>query len=193
MFFDFFRKKAKVVKMNSDGSEMMPDKKKKLLIFVIIGAICILTFGSCQDVTETQKKTTEMEPCENVGKYRAEIEQRLGKMLSTIKGAGNVETMIVFESGEEKVLAKDKKNQLESEKTEDGSTNQSTDEEKVLVIGSGAEGKPFVLKEKVPVPAGVFVTATGAENETVRLEIYEAVRALFGISGHRIKVSAMKK
>ena len=193
MFFDFFKKKAKVVNINPDGSELMLGKKKKLLIFVIIGAICILAFGSCEDATEPQKKIVETAAEKNMSDYAKNIEQRLNEMLSTIKGAGRVETMIVFESGEEKVLATDKKRQLESDKKESESTNQSTEEEKVLVLGSGAEGKPFVLKEKIPTPSGVFVTATGAESETVRLEIYEAVKALFGISGHRIKVSAMKK
>lgn len=193
MFSDFFKKKAKVVKINPDGSQLTFDKKNKFLIFIIIGAICILTFGSCGDLTEPQKKVTETIADENMSEYTKNIEQRLNEMLSTIKGAGRVETMVMFESGEEKVLATDKKRQLESEKAEDGNSNQSTDEEKVLVLGSGAEGKPFVLKERVPTPSGVFVTATGAESETVRLEIYEAVKALFGISGHRIKVSAMEK
>ena len=59
-----------------------------------------------------------------------------------------------------------------------------------MVIGSGTEEKPFVVKEKLPVPSGVLVAATGAGSEHVKLEIYEAVKALYGISPHRIKVTA---
>jgi hypothetical protein len=35
----------------------------------------------------------------------------------------------------------------------------------------------------------VLIVASGAGNEGVRLELYEAVRALYGISGHRIKIT----
>ena len=36
---------------------------------------------------------------------------------------------------------------------------------------------------------GVLVVASGAASEKVRLEIYDAVKALYGIAAHRIKIS----
>lgn len=41
----------------------------------------------------------------------------------------------------------------------------------------------------MPAPVGVLVVAEGAKDEKVKYEIYEAVKALFGLSAHRIKVT----
>ncbi len=188
MFFDFFKRKAKVIEVDSDGRPSGINGKSRLLVILIIAAIVVLAFGGFGG--EKEKKESVIK--ENILDYEIETEQRLEEMLSSIKGAGKVNAMVVFDGGKEKVLASDRKSQLETEVGEDANTNHSSDEESVLIVGSGADEKPFVLKEKLPVPSGVFITATGGGNETVKLEIYEAVKALFGISGHRIKVSASK-
>ena len=46
-----------------------------------------------------------------------------------------------------------------------------------------------MVKEKAPQVAGVLVVAEGAADESVRLKIYEAVKALYGMPSHRIKVT----
>ena len=46
-----------------------------------------------------------------------------------------------------------------------------------------------MVREKLPYPIGVVVVAEGASDERVRNEIYEAVKALYGLSANRIKVT----
>ena len=189
MFFDFFKKRARVIDVNTQGERGTIDRKNKWLIIAIIGAICILAFGSCQsEQTDTESQNTaEMDISDS--KYAENMALQLEDILSSVKGAGKVRVLMTFESADEKVLASNRQSDLETEVGEGGSANKSSDSEEVLLLGSGGDEKPYVLKEKLPIPTGVLVTATGAGTESVRLEIYESVKALYGISGHRIKVA----
>ena len=97
--------------------------------------------------------------------------------------------MITVDNAGEKVLAVDKKSENSQENDKEKSAKAAKQEQTTLVCGSGSGEQPFVLKNKFPSPSGVLVVAAGAGDERVRLEIYEAVKALYGISGHRIKVT----
>lgn len=189
MFFDFFKKRARVIDVNTYGERGMVERKNRWLILAIMAAICILAFGSCEGKQKDDEKQNVAEIDANDSKYAESMAIQLEEILSSVKGAGKVKVLMTFEAAHEKVLASNRKNDLETEVAEGGSTNKSSDSEDILLFESGGDEKPFVLKEKLPVPTGVLVTATGAGSESVRLEIYESVKALYGISGHRIKVA----
>ena len=192
MFFDLFRKKATVIDVDCENTGAGLRKKNSLVIFIIMIAICFLAFGSCDDGAETKGNVAEVEEKGENEEYIKNREKQLEEVLSSVKGAGTVKVMMTFESIDERVLATNRKGSLESSVEEAGSENRSTDEENVFLFGSGESEKPYVLKEKLPVPVGVLVTATGAGSESVRLEIYKSVKALYGISGHRIKIAVAK-
>lgn len=189
MFFDFFKKRARVIDVNTYGERGMVERKNRWLILAIMAAICILAFGSCEGKQKDDEKQNMAEIDANDSKYAESMAIQLEEILSSVKGAGKVKVLMTFEAAHEKVLASNRKNDLETEVADGGSTNKSSDSEDILLFESGGDEKPFVLKEKLPVPTGVLVTATGAGAESVRLEIYESVKALYGISGHRIKVA----
>ena len=187
--FDFLKRQGRYVDVEVKDGKGVISKKNRWLIFVIVAAIVILAFSGGGG--DKKEKEISPQPTDKVdSRYITDMEERLGQMLATVKGAGRVKVMLNFDSIGEKVLAKNKKDQLESDVGDESSANKSSLEESIMVIGSGAEEKPFVVKEKLPVPTGVLVTATGAGSEHVKLEIYEAVKALYGISPHRIKVTA---
>lgn len=189
MFFDFFRKRAKVIDVNTHGERGTIERKNKWLILAIIVAICILAFGSCEEKEPVPDKQNTVKGDITDSRYAENMAIQLEDILSSVKGAGKVRVMLTFDTADEKVLAANRKNDLETEMKEDGSSNKSSDSEEVLLFGKDGEEQPYVLKEKLPIPTGVLVTATGAGAESVRLEIYESVKALYGISGHRIKVA----
>ena len=193
MFFDLFRKKARVIEVNNGENTAGYTQKNKWIIFAIIVAICFLAFGSCDSQSDETKKAENATPSENYQKYIKSMEAELEEMLTSVKGVGRVKVMLTFETMDEKVLATNRKGNLESEVEEQGSRNKSSDEESVFLFGSGTGEQPYVLKKRLPIPVGVLVTATGAESESVKLEIYESVKALYGISGHRIKVAAAQE
>lgn len=189
MFFNYFRKKAKVIDVSTHGERGTIERKNRWLILAVAVAICILAFGSCEEKEPETKKQDTVATDIKDSAYAEDTARRLEDILSSIKGAGKVRVMLTFDAADEKVLALNRRNDLETAVDESGSSNKSSDSQEVLIFESGGEEQPYVLKEKLPVPTGVLVTATGADAESVRLEIYESVKALYGISGHRIKVA----
>ena len=185
MLFNFFKNREVYIEPEPGGR-----KKTKALIFLIIAAIFILAFGGFGK-SEENDKTESPKSIDNMvaEKYIAESEKRLAKILSNVEGAGKVETMITVDNMGEKVIAMDKKSESHQENSSDKSAKTSKQENHAIIYGSGNDEQPFVLNKRLPVPSGVLVVAEGAGSEHVRLEIYEAVKALYGISGHRIKVT----
>ncbi len=177
------------------------DKKKlnPLIVGGIILAIALLAgssiFGSGKKAASPKQTDTvkELSPPKAEEDYLAQVETRLSEALSQIKGAGKVSVIVSVEDGGEKVLATDSKSKSEH-RTENDSSDMSTEqEENAVMTGQGSGQQPFVVKEKKPNPSGVIVIAEGAGDETVRYELYEAVKALYGISPHRIKVVTAQK
>ena len=191
MRWNFFGRKPQYVDVESE--EQGNRKRHRAVIIMIIAAICLLAFsGSGEKKAGSEVKDSKGTLAElNLAEYTSETEERLKAVLSEISGAGDVKVMVSFDAMNEKILAKNSKNENTSDTEEGKSTASFGSEENIMIYGSGSEEQPFVLKEKLPVPSGVLVLAAGAADETVRLEIYEAVKALYGISGHRIKVAQL--
>lgn len=172
------------------------DKKKlnKWLIFAIIIAIVVLAgsgFWGGDQKTKTENKVEKTASVEtDTEQYVAQMEKRLAEVLQKINGAGEVTVMISVDNNGEKILAADSKSKSDRDEKSESSKTTSTEMEKNIVMaGQGSSSQPIVVEEKKPVPTGVCVVAQGAKDETVRYEIYEAVKALYGLSAHRIKVT----
>lgn len=169
------------------------EKKKipKLLVWCIIGAIVFLALGgfSGEEKGEKTLNTPKEEEKFIISNYVAELEERLGLVLESIDGAGKVRIFLNMESGKEQILAEDIKTTTEENK--DGEDEEKHYErETVIVLSETDYGQnPHIIAEKLPQPSGVLVIAEGARSERIRMEIYEAVRAIFGLPAHRIKVS----
>ncbi len=189
MFLNLFKNRPRYVDVEADDSNV-GSKRNKILIIVIIIAILILAFGNFGGNDEEIKtaKNTDVENA-STEKYIAENERRLEEILSMVRGAGKVKAMITVSELGEKVVASDKKTEASQDTKNESSTRSSAQEQTTVIYGSGTDEKPFVVKEKLPLPSGVLVVAAGAGDESVRLEIYEAVKALYGLSGHRVKVT----
>lgn len=187
MLFDFLKKRHEYIEVEPKGN----GKKSKILVWLIVAAIFLLAFGGIGEKDEPAEDKALTDSMSEIAaeQYIAENEKRLEGILSRIQGAGSVKTMITIDNAGEKVLAVDKKSENSQENDKEKSTKAAKQEQTALVYGSGSGEQPFVLKNKLPSTSGVLVVAAGAGDERVRLEIYEAVKALYGISGHRIKVT----
>lgn len=171
-------------------SEESYEKKKpnKVLIVIIILAVVILACSSFFETDDTESKERSNDNY-TVEKYAKDQERRLEVILKKINGAGEVSVFISVDNGGEKVLARDNKNKL-SEETKDSESSKNEEYESQIVKGGKGSGEePYVVEERTPEVSGVLVVAEGASSEKVRLEIYDAVKALYGIAPHRIKIT----
>ena len=166
------------------------DKPKKIVIFLILGAILFLTFSGFGDSKKTEKVMEKNEF--NFEEYKNRLCSEAEEALSKIKGVGNVKVVLNFESRGKMIVARNSQSKIQTDTGNSDSRETKENSDSVVVYGQGQSETPYVTEERLPVPSGVLVIASGAGNESVRLELYEAVKALYGISSHRIKVTDFK-
>lgn len=168
----------------------------KLIVFLIIASIAVLAFphffqGGGQGDAGDEEAQPQVQYTE-VEEYVRKTEQSLKEILEQIQGAGEVSVRIYVENDGEKALAKDSRTSSRSSSSDGGGAETQTEsetEESVVMSGQGSSQEPIVLSQTAPTPTGILVVAEGAADENVKYEIYEAVRALYGIPSNRIKIT----
>ncbi len=169
------------------GGKFGGKKKINIVIILIIGAILFLAFGNGINF----KGGDNSENTQNTVDYDKEItkmESELEEILSMIRGAGEVRVKIDVEKREERVVAKNTKTKNQSRINGEEGDNSTELEESIVTYGQGSGELPLVLSEKGIRPSGVLVVASGAADASVKSELFNAVRALYGLSAHRITV-----
>ena len=130
--------------------------------------------------------------------YEAKQKTDLINILKKMNGVGDVDVMITFENGEEKVPAYDKTEQkatTEETDTQGGKrvNNQNNDNSKVVMTQNNGKNEPFILKTYKPKIVGIVIVAEGAENSKTKYEIEQAVSKLYNLSLDKVNVYSMKK
>ncbi len=124
--------------------------------------------------------------------YTAYLEEKLKKMLESVRGLGEVEVMITLESSEEKIVEKDmtaERSNTEEQDSEGGTrTVSSSNTGYQTIYQEGSQGSPFVVKTITPKVEGVLVVAEGAGKGNMTSEITQIAQALFGVEAHKVKV-----
>lgn len=130
--------------------------------------------------------------------YEAKQKTDLINILKKMNGIGDVDVMITFENGEEKVPAYDKTEQkatTEETDTQGGKrvNNQNNDNSKVVMTQNNGKNEPFILTTYKPKIVGIVIVAEGAENSKTKYEIEQAVSKLYNLSLDKVNVYSMKK
>ncbi len=187
---ELFRQALSRIKPEAGGEKKVVNP---YVVWVLLAAILFLAFSSFSESDEKKTKAAEpqtnQEQTQTQERYREKLEERLKETLQKISGTGQVSVFIHMEDGGERILAADR-SQSSQEDVEDGQEASRMEEESHVILWEqdGAE-VPYIIKERLPEPIGVLVVAEGADDEKVRQEIYEAVRAIFGLPAHRIKIT----
>lgn len=193
-----FGKNSSSENKNKHGGEK---KLSKAAALICVGAI-VLLFALrmfAEDTAEYAQKAdvSKESVSDDSGAYVHDMEVSLKEILEKVDGAGEVSVRIYIDSTTEKVLAEDSRQESEVREnpTSDGGTENSRSDssERSTVMSSGggisSSGSPYVVREKLPYPIGVVVVAQGARDKRVQNELYEAVKALYGLSANRIKIT----
>ncbi len=196
------------MKINEKFNDMLQKMGHKkmihnLIAIVIICVIALITWdtfypgklqGSLANITTKQEQEDESFQAEN---YRDSLETQLKNILGQIKGVGQVEVMVTYESSVEVIPASNttKSQQQTQEKDAQGGTRTTTQEELTqnIVTNSSTGGAGLmVIKEIKPQIRGVVVVAEGAGDIMVKTELVEAVKTIFQISAHKVMVYEKK-
>ena len=128
--------------------------------------------------------------------YERALEQRLEEILSLVEGAGKVRVMISPLGGRETVFATDTNVSRSDTYEQDaqGGTREQRQyqrQEGTVIIGSGANERPLVLREIEPRVEGIVILAEGGGNIHVRDALTRAAQTVLGVGAHRVQVLQM--
>lgn len=202
-------------KLKNELTKILKDKKLNNLIaicailaFALI-AMNVLLPSSKKDATskisssastQNNQNTNDTSASKTTNEKDYEESQKtdLKNILKKMDGVGDVEVMISFENGEQKVPAYDKNTQQSTTEETDTSggkrvTNQNTDGSKVVMSSSDGNNEPVILTTYKPKITGVVIVAEGAENSKTKYEIEQAISKLYNLSLDKVNVYSMKK
>lgn len=167
------------------------NRKLEFTIYaVLIGLVLILYFSSFVQSEETNHLSSERSANASVSSEQ-EVEARLEKILSSIRGAGEVKVMITYETGPEIVPAMSVDKQTNSSSNGSGTTESETESSEPATITQSGGNQPIVLTERQPTIRGVIVIAEGAADIAVQMDLQIAVQTVLGVSASCIEVFEM--
>lgn len=166
---------------------------ENLVIFLVLVIIVIVVMNSL--FNESDEGIVPTSAITNVEKSSDSLEEKLENILSSIRGVGKVKVMVSYSNSIEKVPLYDTKETTTiTEETDSNGGERKTEEvsnEYTVVYEEENSSKTAVVKQSImPEIIGVIVTAEGAENNSIKENIINAVAAVTNIPNHKIQVFA---
>ncbi len=173
------------------------DVKKKIqyLIIILIVIVILAIYFASAGKEQPSIETLDESPV-TVTENEDTTEQKLKNILSRIKGAGEVEVMITYETGTEIVpaISVDTQTTTKTDTHDNGTSTTDTQnsQSEVVTVGSSGGSSALVIKEKSPLVKGVIVVAQGADDIAVKLNLLKAVQTILNVGPHQVDVYKMK-
>lgn len=173
------------------------NKKKieNLVFFLIILVITIVAINFIwkddkKDDTNTNDNPKKLATTSQEQTYQEDsLETKLENILSNISGVGNVKVLLTYNETEEliPIYNESDKRSTTNEVDSEGGTRviEEVDSSKEVVY----QNDEIITQKKIsPKIEGAIITATGANNATVKSSIIQAVEAATGLATHKIQV-----
>ncbi len=177
-------------------------KNIEIYIAVLIIAIIVSLYTSSMEKPFSraeEKGGTELQGVQWVHQeaQQDQLEVKLQKKLSSIKGAGKVEVMITYSSSKEMVPAVNiTESQTTTEEQDSGGgvrkVSQKDVNSQTVTMNDAGGTKPLVVKEVEPEIKGVIVIAEGARDIRIKMDLMRAVQTALGVSAQQVEVFEME-
>ena len=153
-------------------------KQYKLVLAVLAAGVILLAIPSGED----RNRGKEVQGISGVEEdFTVEaMEEKLGRILSRVEGAGNVSVMLTVRTGMERILATDV--------TETMSERDAEQLREILVLDKDDGDEVVLIGQNYPTFQGALVVCPGGDDPQVRLQITQALSALTGLGAGRITV-----
>ncbi len=173
------------------SKKLRENKKLELLVYGLIILAVLLLYLSTLLPGKQSGAQPDPVTLGSAATGQQDVEARLQEVLSSIRGAGQVEVMITYETGPELVPAMSTDVNSNTSETTGGSgstSSQRTESSRPATV-SGSDGtQPIVLTEKQPEVRGVIVVAEGAADIMVMLDLQRAVQTVLNVPASCIEV-----
>ena len=172
---------------------MKADKRFEIGVYVVLVALILLLYALSTLDSPTTAPAAAADQASAPASYETELqlEQRLAATLANIRGAGEVEVMITYETGTEIVPAMSVDTQNSMSTGQASSTTSQTESSSPATVSDSGKNQPIVLTEIRPTIRGVIVIAQGAADIGVALDLQRAVQTVLGVPAGSIEVFEM--
>ena len=196
------RERIRMIINGGNGGKGRPTKETMLILFlsgILIFVILLPTENNNSSYSSAakQKKTESMDSLGDtqidvnkandtfIDEYRNGLERELEDFLSSVAGVGEVKVLIYMKNSQEYIVEKDvpMSNSINGENSE-----LRKEESTVYTVNEYGNEVPFVAQTRRPTVDGVVISAKGASNEVVKLQIVRLVMALYGVEANKIEV-----
>lgn len=201
----FEKIKSLVIKKGESNNKKIIENLVVFVVILIITIIAINTIwkgGKKNNIEEenTLSKITSSatKKAQETSNNQNDIEEKLEKILSQIKGVDKVKVLITYSSTSMVIplYNEDSESTLTEESDKEGGTRKITENrEKKDIIYQESSGEKTPITQSIISPKieGAIITAQGAENPEVKTNIIQAVEAVTGLGSHKIQVFEMKR
>lgn len=169
-----------MAKLKSLGESIKTSRKTQLgLAILVVVTVLVCYFAFLSPVTKKSDDSGGNMAVTNSAaeEYAQNLESKLEGILSNVKGAGKVKVLVTLGSGYEYVYA--------TEETVKQSSNGSTTTTTEVVM---VDGQPVVVKEIFPTIQGVLVSASGASDAIVKLNLVTAIQTVVDVPNSDITI-----
>lgn len=199
------RDRIRLIISGGDGGKGRPSKETMLIVFLsgILIFVILLPTGNSGSGYQPKKNQKKTESTDDAGsaqtggnkadgtfsdEYRKSLERELEEFLSSVAGVGEVKVLIYMKNSQEYVVEKDvpMSNSVSGENSE-----MKKEEATVYTVNENGNEVPFVTQTRRPEVDGVVISAQGASNEAVKLQIVRLVMALYGVEANKVEVLTM--
>lgn len=177
-----------------------PRKVHSLLLLVGLGALLLILNrfdGPEPDALNVQNAGVGLPSpaARRESGYEADLEQRVERLLRSMRGVGDVEVMITLDSSGAQVFAMERTEErsyaTSGEAGDRFVTEERLTERPVLIREEqGRTERPLIVTTYQPQVRGVVVLAEGAYDPSLRYELSKVVQALLGVPAHRVQIYA---
>lgn len=199
------RDRIRMLISGGNGGKGRPTKETMLILFlsgILIFVILLPTgnSGSSYVSRKDQKNKVNTDTAGNaqtggsendetfLDDYRRELERELEEFLSSVAGVGKVKVLIYMENSQEYIVEKD----IPMSNSVNGENSELRKEETtVYTTNENGNEVPFITQTRRPAVDGVVISAEGASNEAVKLQIVRLVMALYGVEANKVEVLMM--
>ena len=175
----------------------LSDEKIRNRLLISVGLLgLLLIFLSELGGTENPKVTSMSQTVENEA-YIQSMEDKLGKLVEQVSGAGNCHVMVTLEQGTQYVFASESKKVIDETQSHDGNENskvqqKDNSESRIVVLEENGVSRPLVETSKEPQVKGVVVVCEGGSSSIVRERVTEVLTTVLGIGSHQVCVVPSK-
>lgn len=150
-------------------NQWLNDKQKQKYLFAaFVCGLCLMLLPTAQAEEQTVTDAT------GDVSYSVETEEeRLEKVLSSIRGAGKCKVLLSVRSGAQLILAED--------------------EGETVVISNSGRQSTVTVQKRYPDYMGAVIVAEGGGNATVRYDILSAVMSYTGLGADKITICSLEE